>query len=157
MEREINIQIIGHNKCNNTKKTVRFFKERRISFHFKDITEKPLSRGELENISRKIKPEELIDTESKLSEVKHFVNLFKTKYNKDPDILAGYGYDVVNIAVEALKHASIITPDNIKSALYNIKDFPGVTGKTSFDLNGDVIKDLRMMQVKNGKFIELEK
>ena len=62
----MNIQIIGHNKCNNTKKAIRFFKERNISFHFKDITEKPVSRGELESIKRKISPDDLIDKEAKL-------------------------------------------------------------------------------------------
>lgn len=68
----MNIQIIGHNKCNNTKKAIRFFKERNISFHFKDIKEKPLSKGELDNITRKIKPEDLIDTENKHYESKGY-------------------------------------------------------------------------------------
>lgn len=98
----------------------------------------------------------VFDPNSTLPEVKHFVNLFESKYKKKPDILAGYGYDVVNIATEALKRASTITPDNIKSALYSIKDFPGVTGKTSFDSNGDVEKVLRIMQVKNDKFTEFK-
>jgi branched-chain amino acid transport system substrate-binding protein len=96
----------------------------------------------------------VFDPDSTFPKVKHFVNLFESKHKKKPDILAGYGYDVVNIATEALKRSSTMTPDNIKSALYSIKDFPGVTGKTSFDSNGDVVKDLRMMQVKNNKFTE---
>ncbi|MCB0730833.1 MAG: ArsC family transcriptional regulator [Ignavibacteriae bacterium] len=61
----MNIQIFGTKKCNNTKKAQRFFKERGIQIHFRDLTEKGLSPGELQNITAKIDINELIDTESK--------------------------------------------------------------------------------------------
>ena len=56
------IQIIGHKKNNDTKKALRFFKERGVPFQFLDIAEKPLSKGELEHITRHIPADELIDT-----------------------------------------------------------------------------------------------
>jgi len=61
----LNIQVIGTKKCNDTKKTERFFKERGIKFHFRDLNEKGLSRGELENIMRVFDADELIDREGK--------------------------------------------------------------------------------------------
>jgi arsenate reductase-like glutaredoxin family protein len=61
----MNIQIIGTKKCKETQKAERFFRERRIQFHLKDLNEKGLSIGELKNISRKIKLDQLMDTESK--------------------------------------------------------------------------------------------
>ncbi len=61
----MNIQIFGTKKCNNTKKAQRFFKERSIQIHFRDLTEKGLAQGELNNISRAIDLEDLIDKESK--------------------------------------------------------------------------------------------
>ncbi|MCF6270271.1 MAG: ArsC family transcriptional regulator [Melioribacteraceae bacterium] len=61
----MNIQIIGTKKCNGTKKAQRYFKERRINFHFKDLAVKGLSKGELENICRVYKYDELLDKESK--------------------------------------------------------------------------------------------
>lgn len=61
----MNIQIFGTKKCNDTRKAERFFKERRITFHFRDLTEKGISKGELENIKRVIAIEDLIDTEGK--------------------------------------------------------------------------------------------
>jgi len=64
-EKIMNIQIIGTKKCNGTKKAQRFFKERRINFHFKDLAEKGLSKGELDNICRVYDSEELLDTNSK--------------------------------------------------------------------------------------------
>lgn len=64
-ETNMNIQIIGTKKCNGTKKAQRFFKERRINFHFKDLNEKGLSKGELENICRVYDYEDLLNKDSK--------------------------------------------------------------------------------------------
>lgn len=61
----MNIQIIGTKSCNDTRKAERFFKERRITYHFRDLNEKGLTRGELENIKAKISIEDLIDREGK--------------------------------------------------------------------------------------------
>lgn len=94
----------------------------------------------------------MFDPKSETPEMKEFVTKYKAKYGNEPDILGGYGYDVVNIAVEALKTTKTVKPNDIKMALYNIKNYPGVTGKTSFDSNGDVIKELKIMQVKDSKF-----
>jgi len=61
----LNIQIFGTKKCSDTRKAERFFKERRINFHFRDLSEKGISKGELENIKRKFDLEDLIDREGK--------------------------------------------------------------------------------------------
>jgi arsenate reductase (glutaredoxin) len=61
----LNIQLIGTKKCRDTQKAERFFKERKITFQFRDLAEKGISKGELDNISRVIPLEELIDKEGK--------------------------------------------------------------------------------------------
>lgn len=61
----MNIQVIGTKKCKDTQKADRFFKERKIQFHYRDLNEKGLTKGELENIMRVVSLEELIDKESK--------------------------------------------------------------------------------------------
>lgn len=61
----MNIQIFGTKKCQDTKKAERFFKERNIQFHFRDLTEKGISQGELDNIKRVFEIEYLIDKEGK--------------------------------------------------------------------------------------------
>lgn len=62
----MNIQIIGTKKCRDTQKAVRYFKERKIPFHFVDLNERILSKGEFDNITSKIKVEDLIDVNSKV-------------------------------------------------------------------------------------------
>ncbi len=59
----MNIQIFGTKKSNDTRKAERFFKERNIQFHFRDLNEKGISKGELDNISHSIPIDELIDKE----------------------------------------------------------------------------------------------
>jgi len=69
----MNIQIIGTKKCRDTQKAERFFKERKIFYHFRDLNEKGLSKGELENITNKISPENLLNTDSKIYKEKRMM------------------------------------------------------------------------------------
>jgi arsenate reductase-like glutaredoxin family protein len=61
----MNIQIFGTKKCSDSRKAERFFKERRIPFHYRELTEKGLAKGELDNITRSIPLEELLDKTGK--------------------------------------------------------------------------------------------
>lgn len=61
----MNIQIFGTKNCNDTRKAERYFNERRIPFHFRDLNEKGIAKGELDNITRVHPLEELIDREGK--------------------------------------------------------------------------------------------
>jgi len=68
----MNIQIFGTKSSSDTRKAERFFKERRIRFHFRDLTEKGVSKGELENIKQVIPLEELIDEDGKQYQKRNF-------------------------------------------------------------------------------------
>ncbi len=57
----MNIQIFGTNKCADTRKAQRFFKERGIRCQFVDLTEKGLSKGELRSVVTRVPLEQLID------------------------------------------------------------------------------------------------
>jgi arsenate reductase len=59
------VQIIGTRNSRDTRKAIRFFKERGMEPHLVDLNERPLSRGELENIAREVGAEELVDRDSK--------------------------------------------------------------------------------------------
>jgi len=61
----MNIQIFGTKKSSNTKKAERFFKERGIKFQYRDLSEKGVSKGELEKIKYCFDVDKLIDTESR--------------------------------------------------------------------------------------------
>ena len=49
---DLNIQIFGTKKCNDTKKAERFFKERGIKYQFIDMKEKGMSKGEFNSVAQ---------------------------------------------------------------------------------------------------------
>ena len=50
----MNIQIFGKNKCFDTKKAERYFKERGVKFQSVDILKYGLSKGEYESVKRAV-------------------------------------------------------------------------------------------------------
>ena len=50
--KQMNIQIFGTKKCNDTKKAERFFKERSIKYQFIDMKEKGMSKGEFTSVAQ---------------------------------------------------------------------------------------------------------
>ena len=62
----MNIQIFGLKKCSETRKAQRFFKERRIPFHFIDLSQKEMSKGRIAlGGGTRVPLEDLIDTAGK--------------------------------------------------------------------------------------------
>ena len=61
----MNIQIFGLKKCSETRKAQRFFKERRIPFHFIDLSQKEMAKGELRSVAARVPLADLIDTAGK--------------------------------------------------------------------------------------------
>ncbi len=57
----MNIQIFGKNKCFDTKKAERWFKERRIHFQAIDIKRYGMSKGELTSVKNAVGLQNLID------------------------------------------------------------------------------------------------
>ncbi|MBU7007429.1 arsenate reductase family protein [Phosphitispora fastidiosa] len=58
----MNIQIFGTKRCFATKKAERYFKERRIKYHFIDLAERGLSKGELQSVRSAVGLDSLIDS-----------------------------------------------------------------------------------------------
>jgi arsenate reductase (glutaredoxin) len=64
-ENNMSVQIFGTKKCKDTQKAERFFKERNIPVQFRDLTQKGICPGELNNIKQFYDVEELLDREGK--------------------------------------------------------------------------------------------
>ncbi|WNX86389.1 arsenate reductase family protein [Agathobaculum sp. NTUH-O15-33] len=62
----MNIQVFGKNKCFDTKKAQRWFKERGIKFQMIDLAQKGMSAGELDSVIKAVGGlDALIDEKSK--------------------------------------------------------------------------------------------
>lgn len=83
--------------------------------------------------------------------VNKFVQKFKGKYGSLPDPEAAFSYDALRILSLAISKGGA-NPSKIKEELYKVKEYMGVTGTTTFDENGDVIKPIGFKKVQNGKY-----
>ena len=83
-----------------------------------------------------------------------FWNTYYNLFKENPTIFSAQGYDTLNILYSIISN-KCSTGDTlcIKDQLYKIKDYQGVSGKTSFDEKGDAIKEVVLKTIKNGKFV----
>lgn len=90
--------------------------------------------------------------------VQKFVSDYKAKYGTVPDALAATAYDAARIMFDAIKRANSLDGAAIRDALAATKEFPGVTGKVTFNENRDAVKPIVMVKIENGgKFVVAER
>ncbi len=65
-------------------------------------------------------------------------------------------YDTTLILLDKIQDTSIKSHFELKNALLTVKNYEGVTGKTSFDIYGDAQKKVVILKVKGRKFIEVK-
>jgi branched-chain amino acid transport system substrate-binding protein len=83
--------------------------------------------------------------------VKGFVAAFHKKYGEELDVYAAYAYDAAQIVVHAVTRGGN-TADAVKSYLYQMPAYDGITGSTKFDARGEVDKPFGIQIVKDGRF-----
>lgn len=86
--------------------------------------------------------------------VRHFVTAWKAVRNgEEPGQFPAQAYDATNIMLDAVARTyPDATRDKVRQALAETKDFPGVTGSTTFDADREPHKSLVKVEVVNGKF-----
>lgn len=87
--------------------------------------------------------------------VQNFVAAYKAKFNEEPDMFAAQAYDAAKMVLEAIKKAGSTDTTKIRDALAATRNFPGVTGTTSFKENGDAEKSIVILKVEKGKFVRV--
>jgi branched-chain amino acid transport system substrate-binding protein len=84
---------------------------------------------------------------------KEWYDAYKAKFNSEPEVYAVYGYESVNVALNAINKVCKKDRAAILDGVFATKDFDGVLGKWSFDANGDTsLTGMSGVQVKGGKF-----
>ncbi|MEG0176943.1 ABC transporter substrate-binding protein [Anaerorhabdus sp.] len=81
---------------------------------------------------------------------------YEAKYGIEPASFAFLGYDCANLMIQAIEEAGSTDSAAIVEALKNIS-FDGVLGHLEFDENGDPIKDLAYITIKDGKYTSYQK
>ena len=83
---------------------------------------------------------------------KSFRTAYVARFKRDPSSLAAMGYDATKVLADAIKRSSADTPEAIRKALTETKDFVGATGSITFDADRNADKPIVIVQIKGKKF-----
>jgi branched-chain amino acid transport system substrate-binding protein len=82
-----------------------------------------------------------------------FIQDYKKRYNQTPDDVAALTYDSFKLLFRAIQTAPELEKQKVRDSLAKIKDYVGVTGPFQYsDQSGDPIKEVIILQIKNGTF-----
>jgi branched-chain amino acid transport system substrate-binding protein len=89
--------------------------------------------------------------------MKEYFKIVKADPNEPHNIMfAAITYDMTRMVAKAIAEKGD-NPDGIRAFLDTTKNFDGVTGKLSFDANGDVVKQgVYLFKVVNGKYVKVQ-
>jgi branched-chain amino acid transport system substrate-binding protein len=90
-------------------------------------------------------------TKDESEKAKAFVAAFNAKFGEPPDAWAALVYDAMYTVAEAARIAGKNDRQAINEAFSRIKDFPGVSGPTTFDEKGDRVHKLFFYIMQDGK------
>lgn len=91
-------------------------------------------------------------------ETAKFLEAYRAKYNgEEPDMFSAQYYDAVMILAKAMTDANSTDPKVFKDELAKLKDYPGVSGNTTFRSDREPIKSpVCLITIKDGKFALLK-
>ena len=98
------------------------------------------------------------DTKSTDPLIQRFVSAYQAKYGSEPDAFAAQGYDALRVVKKALgkTNGRPVSGAEVLIALHSLGPFQGPGGQFTFDETGDVEKPLRLLSVRNGRFVPFE-
>ncbi|MBI5555913.1 MAG: ABC transporter substrate-binding protein [Elusimicrobia bacterium] len=94
-----------------------------------------------------------IDSHSR--NVVEFVQQYKQKFGETPDTIAAHCVDTVRLLAQCI-YAGGFNREAIKNELLLIKNYPGLTGKTTFGGNREAEKQLLFLTVERGEIEKIQ-
>jgi branched-chain amino acid transport system substrate-binding protein len=94
--------------------------------------------------------------ESRSKNVKQFIDSYDKIFHQKPGFIEAVAYDTALILFQTVSRPDVRFRSVLKNELKRLEGFQGVTGLTSFDGNGDAIKNLYLLQIRGQRFVELE-
>ncbi len=86
-----------------------------------------------------------------------FTKKYEILFNTKPNFLEAISYDNTYILFLAAMDETIDSRESLKNTLKSQRIFKGVAGDTFFDQTGTAHRDLFLMTIKNGKFVEINR
>jgi branched-chain amino acid transport system substrate-binding protein len=83
--------------------------------------------------------------------VQEYLKKYQARFGQVPDALATLGYDAAGVLVAALKNAKSLSGSDIRDAIAQTKNYPGVTGSINMDAERNAVKSAVVLKVQGGK------
>lgn len=97
-------------------------------------------------------------TDQPSEETAAFLEKYRDEYNEEPDMFSAQYYDAVKIIADAMEKSGSADPTVYKDELAKLKDYPGVSGLTSFRADREPVKSpVFLLTVKDGQFTLVNK
>lgn len=87
--------------------------------------------------------------------IQDFVENYFNQFGEEPTILEAQGYDTAGILLALLNDSRISSREDLRRALAQLQNYPGVTGATRFDFIGEADKILFLLQVQKGTIVQI--
>lgn len=86
--------------------------------------------------------------------VQSFVERYRARYQTEPTIFAAQSYDVARMILTALQRG-ITSGSALRDYLLTVRDFAGASGHLNFTPEGEAEKKLFIIQIRNGRFVQI--
>ncbi len=87
--------------------------------------------------------------------VQEFVQRYQRRFQSNPSLFSMQGYDAARIVIEAVRKGAS-SGEAVQEYLSTQRDLPTLAGPASFGPEGTLQRPLFLLQVKQGKFVQLD-
>lgn len=84
-----------------------------------------------------------------------FREQYETLYGSEPGFAAIYAHDALTLLLTAMKKATSLSPEDLRQALLAAGEIQGLQSSFRLDANGDVVRDLFLLTVREGRFVRV--
>jgi branched-chain amino acid transport system substrate-binding protein len=88
--------------------------------------------------------------------VRRFVSAFEQTFQGRPGSIEAMAYDTAMMLFDVVSRPGVRFRSDVAAALHASEGFPGAAGFTRFLPNGDCDKELRILEVRGKRFVELK-
>lgn len=88
--------------------------------------------------------------------VQEFSAMYRDIHGEEPSILEAQAFDSAGVLLFLLSRPDVHSRDDLRRALLGLRDYPGVTGNLSVNVDGEFERSLFLIQVRNGRFVQVQ-
>ncbi|MYC27125.1 MAG: ABC transporter substrate-binding protein [Nitrospira sp. SB0662_bin_26] len=85
---------------------------------------------------------------------RRFITAYRERFQSDPSIFAVQAYDAMHVVLDAIRRGATTGPD-VRIQLFVRHDLPALSGLEKFDEGGILTRKVYMIQIQNGRFVQL--